>query len=258
MTCQASTIHELSSISNRATLGTGVTVGPFSVIRGDVVVGDGAFIGSNVVIGEPVADFYHSPSDHKPEECRIGRNAVIRSHTVIYGGVTIGDDFVSGHHVIVREGSRIGDGVVIGTRSELQGDLNVGDYARVHSGVFVGARSTIEEFVWLFPHVVLTNDPHPPSDTCTLGPTIRRFAVVGATATIMPAVEIGEGAVVGAMSLVREDVPPDSVVVGMPAEVTSETADVKCAAGRLERVYPWWVHFRRGYPEGVLPSVDPD
>src|SRR4051794_22304286 len=123
---EASTIHELSSVSTRATLGTGVTVGPFSVIHEHVVVGDSTFIGSNVVIGEPVADFYHSRSDHKPEQTRIGRNAVIRSNSVIYAGVTIGDDFASGHHVTIREDSRIGDGVVVGTRSELQGDLTVG------------------------------------------------------------------------------------------------------------------------------------
>ena len=50
----------------------------------------------------------------------------------------------------------------------------------------------------------LIDDPHPPSDSCTKGPTIRKFAVLGARSTISPGVEVGEGAVVGAASLVRE------------------------------------------------------
>jgi carbonic anhydrase/acetyltransferase-like protein (isoleucine patch superfamily) len=75
---------------------------------------------------------------------------------------------------------------------------------------------------------------------------------------IFPAVEIGQGAVVGAMSLVRSDVPPDTVVVGVPAKVVGPSADVVCREGRLDRVYPWWRHFRRGYPEGVLPDPTAD
>ena len=75
-------------------------------------------------------------------------------------------------------------------------------------------------------------------------------------ATVFPAVEIGEGALVGAMTLVREDVPRDSVVVGVPGRVIGPTSDVACREGKLDRVYPWWTHFRRGYPEGVLPASD--
>jgi acetyltransferase-like isoleucine patch superfamily enzyme len=123
----------------------------------------------------------------------------------------------------------------------------------------VAKNSTIEELTWLFPSVVLIDDPHPPSDSCTQGPTIRKFAVVGAGSTVYPGVDVGEGAVVGAMSLVRHDVAPYTVVVGVPARPAGSTADVRCHEGRLERVYPWWRHFRRGYPDGALPdpSYDP-
>ena len=119
---------------------------------------------------------------------------MIRSHCVIYTGAQIGDDFSCGHHVTIREGTRIAEGVRVGTLSDVQGELTIGRLARLHSNVFVAQRSTIEEFAWLFPYVVLMNDPHPPSDTCTLGPTIRRFAAIGAGATIFRAIDIGEGA----------------------------------------------------------------
>jgi acetyltransferase-like isoleucine patch superfamily enzyme len=173
----------------------------------------------------------------------------------VYAGATIGDDFQCGHYVNIREGSRIGGNVRVGTLSDLQGDLTIGDHVRLHSNVFVPKGSTIEDFVWIFPHAVMTNDPHPPSDTCTEGPVIRRFAAVAAHATIMPGVEIGEGALVGAKTLVRSDVPPGAVVLGVPGRIVGKTDDVTCRHGRLEQVYPWWTHFRRGYPEGVLPDA---
>jgi hypothetical protein len=48
------------------------------------------------------------------------------------------------------------------------------------------------------------------------------------------------------------------MVIGVPGKVVGTTADVVCHQGRLDRVYPWWRHFRRGYPEGVLPDPEAD
>jgi acetyltransferase-like isoleucine patch superfamily enzyme len=249
------TVHETSWVSPKANVGAGVTIGPMSVVHDGVTLGDGSFVGSHVVLGEPTNDFYHSPS-YEPQPCLVGRSAVIRSHSVVYAGAMIGDNFSCGHHVTIREGTQVGVHVQIGTQSDIQGRLQIGDYTRIHSGVFIAQDTVIDEFVWVFPHAVLTNDPHPPSDSCTKGPTLRRFAVVGAHATIMPAVEIGTGALVGAAALVRHDVSPGEVVVGVPARVVGTTADITCHDGRLGQVYPWWRHFRRGYPEGVLPDID--
>jgi acetyltransferase-like isoleucine patch superfamily enzyme len=249
-------IHPTSVVSPEAQVGRDVSIGPYAVIHANVSLGEGCFVESHTIVGAAAAGYYADPDAYEHAPCRIGNRAVIRSHTVLYSGVTIGEDFECGHHVTIREGTRIGDGVRIGTSSDVQREACIGDYARLHSNVFVAARSTIEELTWLFPYVMLVDDPHPPSDTCTVGPTIRKFASVGAASMIFPAVEVGEGAVVGAMSLVRSDVPPDTVVVGMPAKIVGPSADVVCREGRLESVYPWWRHFRRGYPEGVLPDPD--
>jgi acetyltransferase-like isoleucine patch superfamily enzyme len=212
-------VHETSIVSPDSVIGPGATIEPFCLLR----------------------------------ECKIGKDALIRSHSVFYADVEIGDGFECGHGVTIREGTRIGTGVRIGTGCDLQGRLTIGDYVRLHSGVFVPQLTAIEELVWIFPRAVLLNDPHPPSDTCTEGPTIRRAAVIGAAATIFPGVEVGAGALVGAGSVVRDDVPPRTVVAGVPARVVGPTSDVTCRDGRLDQVYPWWHHFRRGYPEGVLP-----
>ena len=248
-------VHSTSVVSPTAEFGHGVTIGPFCVVHDNVTVGASSIVDSHVVLGAPTADFFDEPATYEARPCRIGARAVIRSHSVVYAGADVGDDFECGHHVTIREGTRLGSSVRVGTRSDLQGELVVGDHVRVHSNVFVAQRTTIEDFVWLLPNVMLANDPHPPSDSCTIGPTIRRFAVVSTGATVFPGVEIGEGAVVGAMALVREDVPPGTVVVGIPARSIGPAQDVECRDGNLEQVYPWWRHFRRGYEEGVLPRL---
>ncbi len=245
-------VHPTALVDSAATIGDDVTIGPYTVVEGDVVIGEGTVVGSHCTLGEPTAEFYSGQAP-AARGCVIGEHSIIRSHTVIYRGVRIGAGFETGHRVTIREGSDIGVGVRVGTLSDLQGDLRIGDYARLHSGVFVPARSVIGEFAWLFPHVTLLNDPHPPSDTCTAGPRVGPYAVIAARSVLMPAVEVGGGALVGAASLVVRDVPADTVVIGSPAREVGPVADVVCKHGELDHVYPWPDQFRRGYPSDVLP-----
>lgn len=247
-------VHPTALVSDRASLGNEVTVGPFAVIHEGVEVGDGSFIGSHSVLGEPVGDYYGGGASTRAT-C-VGVDAIVRSHSVIYAGVSIGAGFRTGHHVTIREGSVIGHDVQVGTMSDLQGDLRVGDHVRLHSNVHLGQLSVVEDFVWLFPYVLLANDPHPPSDTCTQGATVRRFAVVATRSTVMPGIEIGEHALVGAMSLVNRDVDRETVVIGAPARPRGSVRDVQCTHGELDAVYPWPIQFRRGYAPGVLPDID--
>lgn len=250
------TVHPTALVSSRATLGAHVTVGPFTIIHAGVLIGDRSVVGSHCILGEPTSDFYLDGSAEIPQPCVIGEDALIRSHTIIYQGVVAGHGLETGHRVTIREGSTIGNGVRIGTMSDLQGDLTIGDYVRLHSSVHIGRLSTIEDLVWVFPFVVLTNDPHPPSDTCTVGPTIRRCAVIATNSILMPGVVIGEHALVGAMSLVNRDVAASTVVVGVPAKPVGLTSAVTCKHGVLDHVYPWTDHFRRGYPPEAFEGSD--
>jgi acetyltransferase-like isoleucine patch superfamily enzyme len=162
----------------------------------------------------------------------IGDSSVIRSHTVIYAGNVIGRNFQTGNKVNIRELNEIGDDVSIGTLSVVEHHVTIGNHVRIHTQAFVPEFSVLEEGCWLGPNVVLTNAKYPLSPGVKdqlAGPVIRRGAKIGANATILPGVVIGEDALVGAGSVVVRDVPAGAVVAGNPARVIRQIADLPYA-----------------------------
>ena len=153
--------------------------------------------------------------------------------------------------VTLREGLEVGENLRVGTLGDLQGDARIGDFNRFHSNVFVPKYCTLGDFVWLFPHVVLTNDPHPPSDV-QVGATIEDFTVIAAGAVVLPGLRIGEGAVVSAGSVVTRDVAPGDLVLGAPAKRVRSASELRLRHRSDVAAYPWREHFSRGYPDEVI------
>lgn len=215
------------------------------IIREKVTLGDNAFVGAGCILGEYLADFMKT-RDTQKYETHIGNDAVIRSGTIIYGDNIIGDSFQTGHRVTVREKTSIGRNVRIGTLSDIQGDCEIGNYVSIHSNAHIGMKSTIRDFVWIYPYVVLTNDPNPPSSQL-LGVTVEEFAIVATGAVVMPGMVIGKDSLVGAGAIVNKNVPEGKVVVGNPVREIGDTANVKYKTTG-ETAYPWRYHFDRGMP----------
>jgi acetyltransferase-like isoleucine patch superfamily enzyme len=159
----------------------------------------------------------------------IGAGCVIRSHTVIYAGNTIGAGLQTGHHVTIRESNTIGTNVSIGTGSIVEHHVSIADGVRLHSRVFVPEYSILEAGCWLGPSVTLTNARYPisrGSKERLEGAVIERGAIIGAGAVLLPGVRIGAGALVGAGAVVTRDVPPGVVVVGSPARIIKRIAEI--------------------------------
>jgi acetyltransferase-like isoleucine patch superfamily enzyme len=236
-------IHQSAYLAEGAKLGKDVEIGPFSIIHGNAVLGDRVKIGAYCELGiaTPLGD--GSP-------LVIGDDSLIRSHSVFYESSSFGAGLTTGHHVTVRENTKAGVNFQIGTLSEIQGDCCIGDYVRFQSNIFVGKKTTIGSFVWIFPYVVLTNDPTPPSNVL-MGCTIQDYASIAASSVVLPGVTVGYHSLVAAQACVTKNVPPYMVVAGAPARVVGEADAIKLRDGTGRHAYPWTSHFTRGYPVSV-------
>lgn len=159
----------------------------------------------------------------------LGSEAHLRSHTVIYAGNIIGDSFQTGNKVNIRELNRIGDNVSVGTLSVIEHHVEIGNNVRIHSQAFIPEFSVLEDDAWIGPNVVLTNAKYPLAPgvkEALKGPRIKRGAKIGANATILPGVVIGENALVGAGAVVVHDVPDGAVVAGNPARILRQISEL--------------------------------
>ncbi|WP_010676902.1 acyltransferase [Bacillus timonensis] len=233
-------------VDSAATIGENVEIGFGTIIYGNVEIGANTVIGPYSIIGERVAEAY-SNKEYISKKTFIGKNSIIRSHSIIYEDVVIGENFQSGHRITIREKTIIGKNCSVGTLCDLQGDLQIGDFVRLHSNVHIGQKSRIEDFVWIYPYVVLTNDPYPPMGELK-GVTIKQYAQVATASVILPGITIGENSLIGAYSLVRKNVLPERVIVGVPGKDLCSVRDI--LNDKKERVYPWKEYLKdfRGYP----------
>jgi acyl-[acyl carrier protein]--UDP-N-acetylglucosamine O-acyltransferase len=239
-------IHPSAFVSSSAKIDEGVEIGPYSIIYDDVWIGRNTKVGAFCEIGLPTP---HA----KQSKLEIGESSVIRSHAVIYIGSQIGFGLQTGHYVCIRENSEIAEGVQLGSRTDVQGDCSIGAHTKMHADVHIGKQSRIGSFVWLFPEVLLTNDPMPPSETL-IGPVIEDFCVIASKVLIFPGVKVGSNAVIAAGSIVKTDVPGWKLAAGNPAKVACDVRILRMPLNPKEKAYPWRDRFHRGYPEEVVQA----
>ena len=196
-----------------------------SNILGELRIGDDAAIHESALLA------HLSPRADIDTVLYIGRNANVRSNTVIYAGTTIGDGLETGHNVVIREENVIGSNFNIWNNSTVDYDCRIGNDVKIHCNCYVAQFSVLEDDVFLAPGVMIANDIHPgcpDSKPCMKGPTIKKGAKIGVNVTILPYVVIGERCLVGSGAVVTRDVPPDSVVFGNPARVHGSVYDLRC------------------------------
>lgn len=197
----------------------------------EVILGEGARLDEGVLLGYPTG------RGIAVADTVIGKNARIRSNTVIYTNVVIGDGLETGHNVVLREENEIGDHFCIWNNSTVDYGCRIGDNVRIHNNVYVAQFTTIEDEVFLAPGVMIANDPHPICTKCMRGPTIKRGARIGVNATLLSHITVGEHALVGAGSVVTRDVPPRALVYGNPARIAKSVDELDCPFGLVEKPY---------------------
>lgn len=121
----------------------------------------------------------------------------------------------------VSEKAWIGDGSVIHAGVHIHDDVKIGKRCQVEAQVFIPNGVTIEDDVFIGPHVVFTNDPTLRGNRENWQPTktlVKKGARIGANSSILAGVTIGEGAIVGMGSVVLIDVAPRTLYAGNPAK----------------------------------------
>ena len=151
----------------------------------------------------------------------------------------IGDETQIWHQAQVREGAEIGSQCILGKGVYIDRDVKIGDRVKIQNYSCIYHGVTIEDGVFIGPHVVLTNDRFPRAvtpdgklkgdeDWQVSESLVKAGASIGANTVVLPGVTIGRCAMVGAGSVVTRDVLDFAVVFGNPAHLW----DFACCCGR--------------------------
>jgi acetyltransferase-like isoleucine patch superfamily enzyme len=158
---------------------------------------------------------------------------------MIAADVRLGENVVIYHPDLVNlYGCQIGDGCKIGAFVEIRKQVRIRRNVKVQAFAFIPEGVTIEDGVFIGPHVCFTNDKYPravnpdgslmEADDWEIVPTlVKRGANIGANVTIICGTTIGEHAMVGAGAVVTHDVPAYAIVTGVPARVVGDVRDRK-------------------------------
>ncbi len=201
-----------------------------AVVYPGVELGDDVAIGDHAVVGkQPTLGRRSTAAREELPPLVVGDGCAILAGAVVFAGTRLGRGVVLGDQACVRERCELGDEVVVGRGSLVENDTTIGARTRIQANAYVTAYSTLEEDVFVAPCVVTTNDNFMGRTEARLelmrGPTIRRGARIGGGAVLLPGIEVGEEAFVGAGAVVVRDVAPRTVVVGNPARVLRAVPD---------------------------------
>jgi acetyltransferase-like isoleucine patch superfamily enzyme len=201
-----------------------------AVVYPGTVIGEGCKILDYAVVGkQPTLSPRSTAKREELPPLELGAGTIVSTGAVVFAGTTLGERAIVGDQACVRERCTIGDDVVIGRGSLVENDTSVGALTKIQAHAYITAYSLLEDNVFIAPCVVTTNDNFmgrtEKRHDLVKGPTIRRGARIGGGAVLLPGIEVGEEAFVGAGAVVLKDVPARALVVGSPARQIREVRE---------------------------------
>jgi acetyltransferase-like isoleucine patch superfamily enzyme len=201
-----------------------------AVVYPGTVIGEGCKILDYAVVGkQPTLSPRSTAKREELPPLELGAGTIVSTGAVVFAGTTLGERAIVGDQACVRERCTIGDDVVIGRGSLVENDTSVGSLTKIQAHAYITAYSLLEDSVFIAPCVVTTNDNFmgrtEKRHDLVRGPTIRRGARIGGGAVLLPGIEVGEEAFVGAGAVVLKDVPARALVVGSPARQIREVPE---------------------------------
>ena len=196
-------------------------------------VGEGSLIEPDVRVG-----FRYHPDAGRTT---IGRKSILRKGTLIYGDVHTGDYLQTAHYTVIRAMVRMGNYCTIMNHSCIEGIVRMGNGVRIMSNVYIPSRTWFGDHVFVGPGVTFLNDRLPgrhTGDATVQGARIEDNVMIGGGSTIMAGVRIGRRSFIAAGALVVKDVPPESLVMGVPGQIKPLPEDLNKDNDRRLTVQP--------------------
>jgi acetyltransferase-like isoleucine patch superfamily enzyme len=204
-------------------IGANVVIHPGVEFGGEVRIQDGAIVGKPLVLSRT------SSAQIRPgEPTSIGDGVTIAAQAVVVAGASIGTGAFIGDQSHVRERAQIGENSGVGRGSAVDNDVVIGARVRMQTGCYITAFSTVEDDVFIGPGVFTYNDNtmgRHEKGVGMVGAVLRRACRVGGGARILPGIEVGEEAFVATGAVVTRNVPPRTLVMGVPAKKVRDVGD---------------------------------
>ena len=241
----------MNHIADSARIGEGTSFGAFCVVEDDVEIGSNCMIGHHVVVraGSRIGDGVRigdravigvlpmrapgsvTTSGERPPPCRVGNRCLVGTGAVIYAGASIGDLVLIADLATIREDVTIGERTIVGRGVAIENKCVIGRRCKLETNAYVTAHSTIEDYVFIAPGVLTSNDNYTGRSEERLkhfrGVTIRRGGRLGVGSVVLPGREIAEDTLVAAGAIVTRDTEPARIVAGIPARYFGEVPEAQ-------------------------------
>jgi len=232
-------IHSTVVIGEGVVIEEGATIGENCRIGHHVVIHRGTQIGENVIVGDQTV-LGKAPSkaamsavtvDKTFAPLQIKSGCVIGALCVLYCGTVLADQVFVGDLASIREEVSIGQRTIIGKGATVENRTAIGARCKIETNAYITAISRIEDDCFIAPEVTLTNDNFlgrtEERKKRFRGVTLKRGARIGANATVLPGLTIGEDALLAAGSVLTKDLPPGKIFLGVPARYFGDVPEAQ-------------------------------
>jgi len=215
-------IAEFAVVRSGASLGNGVRIHPHAVIESGVRLEDQVEVFPGAYLGkEPKGAGATARAVTFERRVVIGKGTSVGPHAVIFYDVEIGEETLIGDGASIREQCRVGSHCIISRYVTVNYNTRIGNRTRIMDLTHITGNCVIGDDVFISVLVSTANDNEMVTrryeEGKVVGPRIGNRVSVGEGACILPGVSVGDGALVGAGSVVTKDVEPMALVIGVPA-----------------------------------------